>query len=190
MADGRRLTQEIRASRNALLIADFCNKIVPLSDIRIVERMTVFSGEVLEIRPALRLDSRGLSPLNQRTTILASRAKRLIARDRRYDLVVVPRPTRFDRRLHFHKIHVVHHSTIFAELAVLGEEIIDRHLAHFGHHRFCFVRASGLDGAQIVARGGVDGRMGRSRHTLMDGEEAFRPSATFVITVPENAVAN
>ena len=26
----------------------------PLSDIRIVERVTVFSGEVLEIRPALR----------------------------------------------------------------------------------------------------------------------------------------
>jgi hypothetical protein len=29
VADGRRLTQEIRASRNALLIADFCNKIGP-----------------------------------------------------------------------------------------------------------------------------------------------------------------
>src|SRR5580704_6422389 len=88
------------------------------------------------------------------------------------------------QRLHFHKIHIVHHATIFAELAVLGEEIIDRHLAHFGHHRFCFVSASSLDGAQIVARGGIDGGMGRSRHTLMDGEEAFRPSATFVITVP------
>src|SRR6185437_13237007 len=73
--------------------------VVPLSDIRIVERMTVFSGEALEIRPALRLDSRGLSPLNQRTSIFACRAKRLIARDRRYDLVVVPRPVRFGRRL-------------------------------------------------------------------------------------------
>jgi hypothetical protein len=125
-----------------------------------------------------------LSPLNQRASILACRAKRLIAGDRRYDLVIVPRATRLARRLHLHKIHVVHHATIFAELAVLGEEIIDRYLAHFGHHRFCFVSASGLDGAQIVARGGVDGGMGRSRHTLMDGEEAFRPSPTLVITIP------
>src|SRR5262245_35601455 len=68
---------------------------VPLSDIRIVERMTVFSGEVLEILPALPLDSRGLSPLSQRTSIFASWAKRLITRDGRENRIVIPWSARF-----------------------------------------------------------------------------------------------
>jgi hypothetical protein len=41
--------------------------------------MTVVNSGFLENRPALRFDSRGLSPLNQRTSIFASRAKHLIA---------------------------------------------------------------------------------------------------------------
>jgi hypothetical protein len=56
----------------------------------------------------------------------------------------------------------MHHAAIFAELAILGEEIIDRYLAHFRHYRFCFVGASGLNSAQIVARGGVHGGLGRA----------------------------
>ena len=69
---------------------EFYQPTMPTLVIRIVRRITVFSGEVLEIRPAFPLDSGGLSPLDQRTSIPACRAKRLIAGDRRYDLVIVP----------------------------------------------------------------------------------------------------
>jgi hypothetical protein len=133
--------------------------------------MTVFSGEVFEIRPALRLDSGGLSPLNQRTSILACRAKRLIAGDRRYDLVIVPRAARLARRLHLHEVHVVQEPPVFAELAVLCKEIIDGYFAHFGHDRFRFVSARCLNRAQIMANCGVDGGLPRSRHALMPVEE-------------------
>jgi hypothetical protein len=46
---------------------------------------------IRRLGPPLRLSNSHLSPLNQGTSILACRAKRLIARDRGYDLVIVPR---------------------------------------------------------------------------------------------------
>jgi hypothetical protein len=123
-----------------------------------------------------------LSPLYQRTSILACRAKRLIAGDRRYDLVIVPRAARLARRLHLHEVHVVQEPPVFAELAVLCKEIIDGYFAHFGHDRFRFVSARCLNRAQIMANCGVDGSLPSSRLALMPVEEAFGPGASFVIT--------
>src|SRR3954470_5745271 len=58
--------------------------------------------------------------------------KRLIARDRRDELVQVPFARRLRRLLEAHQVHVVHHAAILAQLAAVGEEVVDRRLAHLG----------------------------------------------------------
>lgn len=71
-----------------------------------------------------------LSSLNERTSVLARLSKRLIARDRRDDLVVVPRAVRFSRRFYVHEVNVVQESAVFPQLAVSCVKIVDRDLAH------------------------------------------------------------
>jgi hypothetical protein len=55
----------------------------------------------------------GRSSLIDRTSILACRAKRPIARHRCNDLVVVPRAARLSRRFYLHEVHVTHEPPVF-----------------------------------------------------------------------------
>src|SRR5262245_27480940 len=59
-------------------------------------------------------------------------AERLVARDVRHDLVVVPGLLRFLRLLDLHQDQVVHHQAVLAQPAVAREEVVDRMRAHLG----------------------------------------------------------
>src|ERR1035437_638280 len=74
--------------------------------------------------------------LYQRAGTVLEGAKRLVAGDHGAKLVVVPFAFRFRRLFDFVDVHVMYHATIFTNAAVFRKEIVDRHLAHFGHqHR-------------------------------------------------------
>src|ERR1700675_4723429 len=74
----------------------------------------------------------GSALLHQRAFALGERPVRLGCRDDRELLVVIVLIFRFARRLDLEKIHVAHDAAVLAQLAVLGHEVVDRHLAHLG----------------------------------------------------------
>ncbi len=49
-------------------------------------------------------------------------------------------------------------AAVLAQLGVLGHDVVDRHLAHLGHHRLGLVGAGRLHGLQIVQGRAVDAR--------------------------------
>src|SRR5579863_1318235 len=63
--------------------------------------------------------------LHQRTARQFERLEGLTAGDGREQLVVVPAAFRFRRLLHLEQIHVVHHAAVLANVAVLGEHVVD-----------------------------------------------------------------
>src|SRR5215204_7015456 len=90
------------------------------------------------------------SLLRQRAAAVLRGREGLVARDRREVLVVVPRPLRFRRLLDLEQVHVVHHAPVLEHLALLGEEVLDRHLVQLLRHRLGLVGAGGLDRLEVL----------------------------------------
>jgi len=78
------------------------------------------------------------------------RPERLVSRDVREDFVVIPWILRFLRRLDLDQDEIVDHQIIVAQLAVAGEEVLDRGFPHLGGDLQRVVGAACLDGVQII----------------------------------------
>src|SRR5262245_57451211 len=103
--------------------------------------------------PALRRLFETLSPgasFDQGAATFLQRPKRLVARNGGEQLVEVPWPRRFARRLQLHQVHVVDHAAVLADAAVLREEIVDRSGPHLGDHRFGVIGAGCVNRSEIV----------------------------------------
>src|SRR6202011_983442 len=72
-------------------------------------------------------------------------------------LVIVPWVLGFLRRLHLHDVHFMHHHAVGADVAALGEHVVDFHFLQLGHY---LVGVGGFDGIhrlQVVHGGRVVG---------------------------------
>src|SRR6476619_7623540 len=103
---------------------------------------------------------------HQRTARSFQRLERFVAGDRRQQLVVIPARLRFRRLLDLEEIHVMHHAAVLADLAVLGEHVVDRGFLHDLDDGGGVGRSRGLHGFQIVRHRGVDAGLRRRRHAL------------------------
>src|SRR3954449_3605959 len=79
--------------------------------------------------------------LHQRAAALVQRTEGLVARHGGEQLVKVPLTLGLRRLLHLEQVHVMHHAAVDADLAVLGEEVVDRGGAHLLHDLRCLVSA-------------------------------------------------
>src|SRR5882757_10870084 len=80
-------------------------------------------------------DGLWLSFLHQRAARRFQRLERLIAGNRRQQLVVVPAAFRLRRLLDLEQIHVVHHAAVLANPAIFCEHVVDRSILHDLHDR-------------------------------------------------------
>ena len=112
------------------------------------------------------------------------RAERLLAVHRLHHLVVVPRIFRFLRRLHLHDVHVVDHGAVGADVAALGEHVVDLGLLQLRHDLVGIGRAGRLDGLQVGQGGRVGAGLVHGRLLLHLGEEALGEGARLVVQVP------
>src|SRR4029077_1895383 len=106
------------------------------------------------------------SGLHQRAFRLGERGKRLIARDRRDELEIIPRVMRFARRLDLKEAHVVHHDPVGADVAVMREDVVDRRRPHHLHHRGGLVGPGVGDRLQIVHGRRIHPDLGAVRHLV------------------------
>src|SRR5258707_14659179 len=83
--------------------------------------------------------------LKQRTLALRDRHHRFVGRNHLAHVIIIPRRLGFLRFFHLQQIEVVHVAAVLANLSVLGEEVVDRRVLHFSHHRFGLIRAGRLD---------------------------------------------
>ena len=86
-------------------------------------------------------------------TALGQWLERIITFDGALQVVVVPCAFRLRRRFHLEQVHVVHHTAVRTQLAVLGEHVVDGGLLHLLHHRSSVVRARSLHSLQIMNSG-------------------------------------
>ena len=112
------------------------------------------------------------------------RLERLVAGNGREQLVVVPAAFGFRRLLDLEQIHVVHHAAVLADLAVLGEHVVDRRVLHDLHDGRRVGGAGGLHGLQIMRDRGIDAGLRRGRHPLDALHEALGERAGLVVEVP------
>src|SRR6201996_3497672 len=88
--------------------------------------------------------------LHQRAVALVERAEGFVAGHGGEQLVEVPFALGFLGLLDLEQIHVVNHAAVDADLAVLGEDVVDRHGPHLRHHLLRVVGANGVDRLEIV----------------------------------------
>src|SRR5882724_272182 len=82
---------------------------------------------------------------HQRATALVERTESLVARHRGDQLVEIPLILGFRWLLDLEQIHVVDHAAVDADLAVFGEEVVDRSGAHLRHHLRRLIGSDRLD---------------------------------------------
>ena len=99
-------------------------------------------------------------------------------------LVIIPARLGFRRLLDLEQIHVVHHAAVLADLAVLGEHVVDRRLLHDLHDGGGVGGARGLHGFQIMADRRIDAGLRRGRQPLDALHEALRERAGVVVEIP------
>src|SRR3984957_3717595 len=92
----------------------------------------------------------------KRAATLAHRPERLLARNDLEELVVVPGIMRLLGLLDLDQVHVVHHPTVGAEEAAIGEEIMDRHVAHLGDDGLGLVAAERVDSLKVMRHRRID----------------------------------
>ncbi len=122
--------------------------------------------------------------LHQRAAAVCERAVGLVAGDGREDLVEIPLALRLGGRFHLHQIHVVDHAAVVADVAVLGEEVVDRGRFHFGDHGLGLVGAGGIDGLEIVRDRRVDAGLDHGGHMTGLLEETLGEGAARIVHVP------
>ncbi len=72
------------------------------------------------------------------------------------------------------QVHVVHHPTVGAEEAAIGEEIMDRHVAHLGDDGLGLaVPAERVDSLKVMRHRRIDAGLHLGRHHAAPGEEAL-----------------
>src|SRR5882672_7043071 len=76
-----------------------------------------------------------LFPRDQRAVAFAHRAERLLRRDGRDHLVVVPVALRFLGRFHLQQIHRVELASVLADATLAEERVVGRHGLHRRDHR-------------------------------------------------------
>ena len=82
------------------------------------------------------------------------------------------------------------HAAIDADLAVFGEEIVDRDGTHLRHYFRRFVGADRLDGFQVMHGRRVEAGLDHGRHVPDLFIEAFRESAGLIVHVPVKRVGD
>src|SRR5579883_1715969 len=125
-----------------------------------------------------------ISALDQRALAVLERTEGLVARHGGEQLVDVVLALRLGGRLDLEQVHVADDAAVLAQLAVLGHDVVDRHLAHLRHHRLGVVGAGGLHGLEIVQGGTVDAGGQHARQLVLLGAIALGPGARLVVHVP------
>src|SRR5262245_18882840 len=133
-------------------------------------------------RPFVRQPRR--SALDEWALAFVQRPVGLVTGHGRDQLVDVVLALGLGRRLDLKEIHVAHQAAIFAQLAILGHDVVDRDLAHLGHHRLGVVGAGRLHGLEIVRDRAVDAGRQHAGDLVAPGAEALGPGAGLVVEIP------
>src|SRR5664279_3331523 len=87
---------------------------------------------------------------HQRAVAILQRPERLVGRDRRADLVVVPRALRFRRLLDFDQVRRMDLAAVDADRALAEQRIVGRHFLHLGHDLGAVVALQRLDRLEVM----------------------------------------
>src|SRR5215469_17857372 len=109
----------------------------------------------------------------KRAATVAHRPERLLTRNGLEDLVVVPGIARLLWLLDLDKVHVVYHPTVKADETAIGEEIVDRHVAHLGNDGLRLVATERIDRFEIMGHRRIDAGLRLSRHHAALRKEAL-----------------
>src|SRR6201996_9833896 len=96
----------------------------------------------------LRVDLGATPSLLHQRTLRVRRPERFVARDGREHLVIVPRILALLGSLDLYQPEIMHHQIVLAQLAMTGEEILDRLFPHLRSYFQRIVRAGVLDRPQ------------------------------------------
>src|SRR3546814_5103873 len=108
---------------------------------------------------------------------LGHRPVGLVSRDRREDLVVVPRPLRLRRLLHLDQIHVAHHTAVGTDGGGVGHEVVDRHFLHLLRDRLGLVGAGRIDRLHVMGYGAVGAGLAVAGRTAVPRLSPLVPGA-------------
>src|SRR5262249_4926679 len=123
--------------------------------------------------------------LRQRTFALVERTPRLLRRNGRELLVVVPGRLALLGLFHLEQVHRMDLAPIDAHVALAHEPVLGRQLLHLRDHRLAVgVTAERLDRAQVVDHGRVDSDHGIARHAAERREVFARECPIGVVLVP------
>src|SRR5713101_9257013 len=111
--------------------------------------------------------------------------ERLLGRDGRLDLVVVPRVFRLGWLLHLDEVRRMDLAAVDADGPLAEERVVRRQLLHLGDDLGAFVALERLDSLQVVQRPRVNARVD---HRRMDPpialREPLRERARFLVEIP------
>ena len=102
---------------------------------------------------------------------VADRPECLLARNGLDDFVVIPGVTRLLWLLYLDQIHVVHHPSVNTQSTVIGEEIMDRHVAHLGDDGLRLIAAERVNRLEVMRHRRIDPCLRLGRHHAAAGEE-------------------
>src|SRR5258707_4512048 len=126
--------------------------------------------------------------LDQRALTLAERPRGFFRRDRRDELVVIPRIFRFLRLLHLKQVGGQQLAAVDADGALAEQRIVGRQLLHLGDDLGAVMRIAShrLKGLEIVQHARVEPRNLHRRHVpgLRLRRQPLRPCARLVVHVP------
>jgi hypothetical protein len=77
------------------------------------------------------------------------------------------------RLLDLDQVHIVHHPTLRTDEAAIGEEIMDRHVAHLGNDPLRLVAAKRVNSLKIMCHHRIDTGLRLGRHDAASREETL-----------------
>ena len=112
-------------------------------------------------------------------------AGRPARRDRRDQLVVVPRTLGLGGLLDLEEVHVVHLAAVGADVALAEHRVVPLGRLQLRHHLVGIVGAGRLDGVQVGERRGIEAGLHLGRHLALELlGEALGEGAGLVVEVP------
>src|SRR5882672_5103923 len=133
----------------------------------------------------------GSFPRDQRTIALVQRTERLLRRNARHDLEIVPVPFRLLGRFHLQQVHRVDFAAVLPDSSFAEKRIVGSRRFHGRDYRFAVARAARLvDRLEEMQHRRIDPGLHVVRHRAVVSAlaEALRPRARALVHVPVERV--